>query len=247
MVKLSKRMRTVSNMVSQGNTLADIGTDHAYVPISLVQQGRVPHAIAMDINRGPLERANEHIAENNLSEYIETRLSSGVQKLSPGEVDSIVIAGMGGELIMQILLEGAAVCQSAKELILQPQSDVQKVRQFLRKHGYKFVDEDMVFEDGKYYPMMRVIPGKDDICWDKMEKEHVICCDIYGPLLLKGGHAILRKYLVKQHKQLCNILDTLEKQKSSEKIEKRILEIKEQIGYNESAYTILGVLKDAGI
>ncbi|MBR5315862.1 MAG: SAM-dependent methyltransferase, partial [Firmicutes bacterium] len=130
MIKLSKRMKAVASMVTPGNVLADVGTDHGYVPISLVQRKRIPRAIAMDINKGPLQRACEHIAEFQLEECIETRLSDGVKKLEVGEVDSILIAGMGGELVIHILTDGMEVCRSAKELILQPQSELEKVRQF---------------------------------------------------------------------------------------------------------------------
>ena len=105
MIKLSKRMKAVSSMVTPGGMLADIGTDHGYVPISLVQRKKVKRAIAMDVNIGPLQRANEHIREFKLEEYIETRLSDGVEKLEVGEVDSILIAGMGGELVIRILTE----------------------------------------------------------------------------------------------------------------------------------------------
>ena len=112
-------MRAVASMVSQGLVLADVGTDHGYVPISLVQRKRIPKAIAMDVNKGPLERARKHIAEFQLEEFIETRLSDGVKKLKVGEVDSILIAGMGGELVVRILSDGIEVCRSVKELILQ--------------------------------------------------------------------------------------------------------------------------------
>ena len=155
-------MKAVASMVTPGNVLADVGTDHGYVPIALVQRKRIPRAIAMDINKGPLQRACEHIAEFQLDEYIETRLSDGVKKLKVGEVDSILIAGMGGELVIHILTDGMEVCRSAKELILQPQSELEKVRQFLRERKFKIVDEDMVIEDGKYYPMMKVVPVEED-------------------------------------------------------------------------------------
>ena len=96
MVKLSKRMKAVASMVTPGNILADIGTDHGYVPIALVQRERIPKAIAMDINKGPLQRAKDNIVLYHMEEYIETRLSDGVEALLEGEVDTILIAGMGG-------------------------------------------------------------------------------------------------------------------------------------------------------
>ncbi|MBR3811116.1 MAG: SAM-dependent methyltransferase [Agathobacter sp.] len=240
-------MRAVASMVSQGLVLADVGTDHGYVPISLVQRKRIPKAIAMDVNKGPLERARKHIAEFQLEEFIETRLSDGVKKLKVGEVDSILIAGMGGELVVRILSDGIEVCRSVKELILQPQSELEKVRQFLRQNKYKIVDEDMVIEDGKYYPMMKVVPVEEDGFWRVIPEEAIRACDMYGPLLLKNGNPSLRKFLVKQHKQLEKILKELEKLPESNKIEKRKQEVLEEISLNESAYTILGAIKNAGI
>ena len=240
-------MNAVANMVSQGNVLADIGTDHAYVPIALVQQGRIPRAIAMDINKGPLKRACEHIAMCQLEDYIETRLSDGVEALQVGEADSILIAGMGGDLVIHILNDGMDVCRNAKELILQPQSELERVRRYLREHFFQIVDDDMIIEDGKYYPMMKVIPVEEDNFWRFLPKESIRPCDIYGPLLLRNGNPSLRKYLVKQHKQLNKILKELEMQPTSEAIELRKQQVLEDISLNESAYTILGEIKNAGI
>ena len=240
-------MKAVASMVTPDYVLADIGTDHGYVPISLVQRKKIPKAIAMDINKGPLQRAREHIAEFQLEEFIETRLSDGVKKLKVGEVDSILIAGMGGELVIHILSDGMEVCRSVKELILQPQSELDKVRRFLRENKYKIVDEDMVIEDGKYYPMMKVVPVEEDGFWRVIPKEAIRACDMYGPLLLKNGNPSLRKFLVRQHKQLEKILKELEKLPESKKIAVRKQEVLEEISLNESAYTIMGAIKNAGI
>ena len=240
-------MKAVASMVTPDYVLADVGTDHGYVPISLVQRKKIPKAIAMDINKGPLQRAREHIAEFQLEEFIETRLSDGVKKLKVGEVDSILIAGMGGELVIHILSDGMEVCRSVKELILQPQSELDKVRRFLRENKYKIVDEDMVIEDGKYYPMMKVVPVEEDGFWRVITKEAIRACDMYGPLLLKNGNPSLRKFLVRQHKQLEKILKELEKLPESKKIAVRKQEVLEEISLNESAYTILGAIKNAGI
>lgn len=246
-MKLSERMKAVASMVTNGNKLADVGTDHGYVPIMLVEKGFVPDAIAMDINEGPLQRAREHIKEHHLEGKIDTRLSDGVNALQQGEADTIIIAGMGGELVIHILKDGENVCRSVKELILQPQSDIQKVRQFLREHNYRIIDENMVFEDGKYYPIMKVIPVDEDYVWDKLQLDVAAACDRYGPLLLKNGNPVLRKFLVKEHHKLVEIEKNLQSQSYSEAIGLRLEEIRSQIACNESAYTILGAIKDAGI
>lgn len=241
-------MKAVAGMVTSGGVLADVGTDHGYIPIALIQRQKIIGAIAMDINRGPLARAQENIASAQLGDYIQTRLSDGVAALGEGEADSILIAGMGGELVIHILSEGEKVCKAASELILQPQSDIRKVREYLRLHHYKIVDEDMVCEDGKYYPMMRVVNVESDDAWMKMNEQTKAACDIYGPLLLRNGNPVLRRFLVRQHRQLTQILQRLQAQTTmSEKIERRIAEVSEELQYNESAYTILGAIKNAGI
>ncbi len=247
MIKLSKRMKAVAAMVTSGGVLADVGTDHGYIPITLIQRQKIKSAIAMDINKGPLAHAQDNIASAQLGDYIQTRLSDGVAALGEGEADSILIAGMGGELVIHILSEGEKVCKAASELILQPQSDIRKVREYLRLHHYKIVDEDMICEDGKYYPMMRVINVELDNAWMKMDEQTRVACDIYGPLLLRNGNPVLRRFLVRQHRQLTQILQTLQAQTMSEKIETRIAEVSEELQYNESAYTILGAIKNAGI
>ena len=125
-MELSKRLQAVADLVTAGCRVADVGTDHAYIPIALVQEGRIPGAVAMDVNTGPLERARLHVAENRLEEKIELRLSDGLAALSPGEADSVVIAGMGGGLVIRILTEGAQTVRGVKECILQPQSEIEK-------------------------------------------------------------------------------------------------------------------------
>lgn len=160
-MQLSSRMRCLASLVTEGNRLADVGTDHGYVPISLVREGRIPSAVAMDVNRGPLARAEAHIRESGLSTYIETRQSDGLTRLQPGEADTVLIAGMGGMLTIRILEGGAHCLDSVKELVLQPQSDIHRVRNWLWAHGYRIVTEDIVEEDGKYYPMMRAVRGQE--------------------------------------------------------------------------------------
>ena len=247
MMELSKRLQAVADLVTAHYKLADIGTDHAYIPIYLTQQKKITEAVALDVNEGPLQRAEEHIRENGLEAEIETRLSNGFQALQPGEVQSAVIAGMGGGLVIRILTEGEKVVRKLEECILQPQSEIEKVRAFLLEKGYEFLEEDMVCEDGKYYPMMRAVKTEQDETWNRLNDQTIAVCDIYGPLLLRNGNPVLRRFLVRQHGQLTQILQTLEAQKESEQIIRRIAEVQEKLQQNESAYTILGAIKSAGI
>ena len=228
MVKLSNRLLTVASFVTDGNRLADVGTDHGYIPIYLLQAGRIPSAIAMDINEGPLQRAKEHIVQYGLESYIETRLSDGVDALEPGEADSILIAGMGGGLVMHILSDGEAVCRQAKELILQPQSELERVRSYLWLNGYVILEENMILEDEKFYPMMRVVYQN---ILDKESAENELFCR-YGKYLLKQKHMVLKEYLKREEALYMGILMNLKKTAVSEKTKARIAEVEAVLKLN---------------
>jgi len=191
-IVLSERMQMVADMVSRGNVLADIGCDHGFVSIYLLESGTCPKVIAMDVNEGPLLRAKEHIAMRGLTPYIEVRLSDGMEKLLFGEADSILIAGMGGRLVIKILADGMEKAKALKEVILQPQSELHLVRQFLTDKGFHIIQEDMVKDNGKFYPAMRVV-------W-REEKARALTEEElwYGPLLLKEKHPVLREYLTNE-------------------------------------------------
>lgn len=237
MVRLSKRMEAVAALVAAGAVLADVGTDHAYVPIALVKRGLVERAIAMDIGEGPMSRARANIETEGLAGQIETRLSDGLAELVPGEADSILIAGMGGELVMRILTEGADVCARAGELILQPQSDVPKVRGFLRLHGYRIDAEDLVFEDGKFYPMMRAV--HEAATYAAGESRRMLLEDRYGPLLLRKRHPLLPQYLERERRELERILGQLGRQAVSETTAGRMHEVQERLRLNREAKYLL--------
>ena len=164
--------------------------------------------------------------------YIQTRLSDGVAALKPGEVEAVLIAGMGGGLVMHILKDGEKVCQSAKELILQPQSEIERVREFLREEGYTILAEDMVYEDGKFYPMMKV-QYQDE----KAQKasEELKLSDLYGGLLLQNRHPVLKTFLEKEKLIYTGIKENLAKQPASEKIRTRLAEVQDTLHYNELA------------
>lgn len=208
-VTLSARMQANAALLSDCRCLADVGCDHAYLSIEMVHCQKANQAIAMDVRSGPLDRARAHIIEAEKSGYIpvnsiQTRLSDGLTACQPGEVDAVLIAGMGGMLTLKILREGRNVCQKASQIVLQPQSDLGEVRKELLSNGYDIQAEDMVFEDGKYYPMMKVRyrsldseEKSDD--WSDAELR-------YGRLLLQKRHPVLHQYLLKRQGVLKDIL-----------------------------------------
>lgn len=330
---LSERMLAVCRLVSPCTCLADIGTDHAYVPIFLVRQGVVRRAIAMDVGRGPLQHAQQDIEAEGLSDRIETRLSDGLRGLKEGEADTILIAGMGGALTIRIMTEGlhlldlsapqaapgasaggsapkaapdasagddspnspaggsvqdaapdasagdaipdtsagdAAPDTSAgdaildtsagdaasapstgddspnspagdaaprnlppaaiRELILQPQSEIPAVRRYVSGHGWQIDREDMVLEDGKYYPMMQLHPAPDDPAGRKLSALEAQ----YGPCLLKEAHPVLRQYLQWERELLGKVLASLP-ENDSDRIRKRRQELEGRIRLNREA------------
>ena len=123
-MELSKRLYAVAGLVTEGASVADIGTDHGYVPIYLVESGIASKVIALDVNQGPLNRARMHIVGHGLGDRIETRLSDGLARICPGEVDTVIASGMGGPLTIRILQEGKEVADQLNALILQPQSEI---------------------------------------------------------------------------------------------------------------------------
>lgn len=230
-MQLSERLLAVAGLVTPGLRLADVGTDHGYIPLWLTEQGVIPGAVAMDINRGPLERAKENIRAHGLEGKIETRLSDGVRALKPGEAECVVIAGMGGGLVMKILEEGAAVLEHVSELVLQPQSDIEKVRKFLKEKGYRITAERMVLEDGKFYPMMHVVHG------DMGELSDIEF--LYGPCLLREKDECLGLYLEKERQTLENVRDGLRKS-GTPRAAARLAEVEEELEKVRRAEEMLG-------
>lgn len=225
-MQLSKRLLALAEMVSEGNVLVDVGCDHGYLPIYLIQNHHIPKAIAMDIGKGPLERAKDNIKAHGLEGYIETRLSDGLEKLRPGEGDTLLISGMGGPLIQQILSRGEAEAVLMRELILQPQSDIPGFRKYLSEEGYEILDENIIYEDGKFYPMMKASRRTKRV-YTPLEYR-------YGPVLLKKRHPILREYLVKEAENLRMIQERL-RHMDSGKASVRLEEIKEEMQLVQAA------------
>ena len=232
---LSLRLRTVADMVTKNHKIADIGTDHGFVPISLIERKIIPSAIAMDVNQGPLEIAKENIESVGLSHKIEVRQSDGFERLKPNEVDCAVLAGMGGNLIVKILMEYWQVTRSLKECIIQPQSEWEKVRKYLVDHDFSIIQEEMVKDGGKYYLMMKVVVGQDPIYEDKRvesswkERDNWSQTELsFGKLLLENKNPILEEYLLREVALKEEILEQLKKE-MGEHIEARRKEILEEI------------------
>ncbi len=222
MITLSKRLQALADLVRPCEVAADIGCDHGFLSVYLVQAHKAGHVIASDINAGPLARARENIRAGHLEDCIETIQCDGLQGI---KADTIIIAGMGGRLMLKILTDGIDAVRRAHELILQPQSELKEFRYGLIDLGLKIDAEDFVIEDGKYYPMMRVLAGRMELSGTEA---------LYGPLLLRDRHPALHEFLLQQNEYLQGLLQDLRKQ-DTERARSRLSEIEDDLKRNEEA------------
>ncbi len=151
---LRLRLKTAADMVRKGVVAADIGTDHAHLPVYLVRQGICPSVIASDVREGPLKNARENIALSGLSDKISTRLSDGLDSFSSDEADDFIFAGMGGTLITELLERTEWLKDPSKHLIIQPMTHAEDVREFLCKNGFEILNETACRDSGRLYTAM---------------------------------------------------------------------------------------------
>ena len=182
-MKLSGRLAAAASLIPNHKVIADIGTDHGYIPVYMCQEGHCPKAIAADIMPGPLQAAVTHVRQSGLADRIDCRLGDGLTCIQTGEADGAVICGMGGPLIVSILQASPVVWQEMEFLVLQPQSDSGAVRQYLYEAGWHIEAEEMLVEDGRLYEMMRAVPGREAMPAPWL-------CDI-GPVNWRRKHPLL--------------------------------------------------------
>ncbi len=228
-MKLSRRLETIASFVPEGSAVADIGTDHGYIPIHLVQEGKAKHAIAMDVRKGPLLRAQAHIHEAGLETHVEVRLSDGLLKLEQNEADCVVIAGMGGELIIHILEEGRGLWEGIPHWVLSPHSELDKVRRFLEEQEFFIERETMIKEEGKFYTVMGI--NRTNKAGEKDNRE---ISYRYGRSLLESKDPVLKEYLKKEEEQLEQIMRGLSESQTEAAV-RRIEELKLELAYNKEA------------
>jgi len=207
-MQLSKRLHAVASLVTPNNRVADVGCDHAYTSIYLVENNISPLVIAMDVNQGPIDRARANVSNFGYEDRIEVRKSDGLEKLEKNEADTILIAGMGGGLTIQILSQRMEVVETVRELVLQPQSEIHLVRRMLYKNNFLITMENMIKADGKYYVMMRAearLLIMDQEAYDLTKEEHFS----FGRLLLEEQHPILSEFLLRELGLYENLYRTL--------------------------------------
>ncbi len=243
MIKLSLRLQQIANYVTEGARVADIGSDHALLPVFLLQSGKSPSAIAGELNKGPYQAARKQAADAGLSSRLDVRQGDGLAVLRAGEADTVTIAGMGGHLMRDILEAGNVEGKLAdvQELILQPNVGEDAVRMWLLDRGWYLQDEAILEEDGKIYEVLRAIKHPDatnknsalydpsllPIELDDFTKKSILLR--MGPYLLHKNNPILvkkwRSELVK-FERICKQLSESELEESANKLVQFRLEIK---------------------
>ena len=216
-IKLSKRMNAIVDMVDE-ETVADIGCDHSFVSIALVQRDIASHVVAMDVRSGPVKIAIANVHEHKMDSCIDVRISDGFESLGEHEAECAIIAGMGGSLMVGILERGKAHLKNKISLVLQPQSDIYLVREYLHNVGYEIVRENMLVDEDKYYTIMRAVPALATVSpYTKEELE-------YGRILLAEKNPVLMEYLSYKYDKNEHIMMELKK-KNTEKALDRINEL----------------------
>lgn len=227
-IKLSKRLQAVSEQLLTNKKLADIGTDHAYLPCYAYEKGIVPYAIGTEVNEGPYRSAESFVQRLHLSNYIDIRLGDGLSVIREGEVEQITIAGMGGGLIIKILDAGKDKLHTVERLILQPNVAADKVRKWLYKNGWMLVNEIILEEDGFIYEIIVADQQKDTRPFT--EKDF-----LFGPYLIQEKSTVFQSKWRDELKKQQNILHELEKAAVSNKVVQKRMEIERTIRWIEEA------------
>ncbi len=230
-VSLSKRLESIVELAGHGDTLCDVGCDHAHVPIRLLQNGQFRKAIGMDVIEGPLGKARGNLELYGMTDDVELRLSDGLDAFQEGEADTLVVTGMGGTLMRGILLREPDKTRSFNALVLGPQSDPDKVRAAVRELGFSLEDERLIYEDGKYYPVLRAVVAAQHSTDPQQRREpdlqgfrsagpalfppeipEKLCReaeDLFGPVLLRRRDPVLREFLVRRIAVLEKIMNSV--------------------------------------
>ena len=211
-MNIGDRLEAIGKLVPQGCVLADIGTDHAYLPVWLLEQGKIASAIAGDIAEGPCLAAKNTVSMHGMKGKVEVRLGSGLKVLQAGEADCIAIAGMGASTMIEILEADMPLAVEAKRLVLQPMAGAASLRKWLIQNGWCIVAEDLVADGRHLYEIMAVERGESEAFSDAVLE--------IGPSLIEAEHPLLAKQFARQinnYKKLLANMGKSEQARASEK------------------------------
>ena len=226
---LSKRLHTVASYIPEGSILADIGSDHAYLPCYAVYKGMVTSAIAGEVVEGPYTSALNQVKEEGLEQQISVRKGDGLEVLSPGEATCITIAGMGGTLISSILERGKDKLVGTKRLILQPNIQAINIRKWLIDNEWELIDETIIEEDGKIYEILVAEKGNGSAPYTaELEKELLL-----GPFLIKACSDVFRKKWTAESRHWKNIIEQLQASGKTDSSQEKEKQLRKYIAYVE--------------
>ena len=222
-MELSRRLKLISSYVDKCDSLIDVGTDHGYIPIYLIKKGICNSAIASDINKGPIEKAKFNVSIEGLKDKISCRLGGGLKTIKQSEVESVIIAGMGGNLTRDILIEDINKVKKFKFLILQPAQNPEILREYLYKNNYEVLAEDVCFDEGKFYELFKVR-------YSEKTKPYEIKDSIdleVSPIIRNSKNEIVKVFISDKISKYENILKYIKEDTESAK--RRKVEIKNKI------------------
>lgn len=202
---ISLRLKTICGLISDVKKGVDVGTDHAYVPIYLLKEGKAESFIASDINKGPVDKARFNICIEGLEDKIVCRLGHGLSTVKPNEVEFAIIAGMGGNLIRDIILEDFDVFKVLKFAVLQPVQNPEILREFIYKSGLEIICEELTYDENKYYEIIKVKFGNN-----KREVEPIFY--EVSEFLLENKHPLLKEYLQYKLNKYIKIYDSIKEE-----------------------------------
>ena len=221
-MELSKRLKRIAEHVDKCESVADIGTDHGYIPIYLVKEGICEKAIASDINKGPIEKAKVNVAFEGVSNKVKCLLGPGLNPLKVGEVNGVILAGMGGNLTRDILLADMDKVKKYDFIILQPAQNPEVLREFLYKNDYEIIDEDLIKDEGRFYELFKVKYNENSeklVFEDELEYE-------VSPLLREKGHPLFKEFIEEKINRCETILSFIKEDTEAAKKRKSDLEEK---------------------
>ncbi|MEW9667384.1 tRNA (adenine(22)-N(1))-methyltransferase TrmK [Ammoniphilus sp. 3BR4] len=237
MLTVSKRLDTIASFVRPGSKVADIGSDHAFLPVYLIQAGKAVSAIAGEVNKGPWESAKRHVMASGLVDEIDVRLGDGLSVLADGEVDTVCIAGMGGTLISHILEQGIAGLSSVEHLILQPNVAERQVREWLYTNGWQLIGESILEEDGVIYEVLSAIKGDPGLPYQSNRWTRDEWFEL-GPFLWDQQSPILLEKWKAEKEKAQRVMQGLEKSRSAGAEEKKA-EIEQRLKWIEEVLQCL--------
>ena len=221
-MELSKRLKRIAEHVDKCESVADIGTDHGYIPIYLVKEGICKKAIASDINKGPIEKAKVNVAFEGVSNKVKCLLGPGLNPLKVGEVNGVILAGMGGNLTRDILLADMDKVKKYDFIILQPAQNPEVLREFLYKNDYEIIDEDLIKDEGRFYELFKVKYNENSeklVFEDELEYE-------VSPLLREKSHPLFKEFIEEKINRCETILSFIKEDTEAAKKRKSDLEEK---------------------